>query len=283
MNETSLRVSRTLAGTPSRPRLRLPASGLGWLLPLSFFAAIELSAAFGWTPRYLLPPPSQILSTLADEAGRGLAGHIGASVLRVLAGFTIGAGLGVLVGVGVGLSRWLERLLDPSFQALRAVPSLAWVPLLLLWMGIDEAPKITLIAIGAFFPVYLGVVTGLRQVDRTLVELGESYGLSKLRLVRRILLPAALPSIFTGLRTSLSLAWMFLVAAELIAATRGLGYLLSDGRETSRPDIVIGAIVLLALLGKLSDGALKAIETRTLHWRDNLQNSHAHLRAAHDA
>ncbi|MBB3803041.1 sulfonate transport system permease protein [Xanthomonas arboricola] len=283
MNETSLRVSRTLAGTPSRPRLRLPASSLGWLLPLSFFAAIELAAAFGWTPRYLLPPPSQILSTLADEAGRGLAGHIGASVLRVLAGFTIGAGLGVLVGVGVGLSRWLERLLDPSFQALRAVPSLAWVPLLLLWMGIDEAPKITLIAIGAFFPVYLGVVTGLRQVDRTLVELGESYGLSKLRLVRRILLPAALPSIFTGLRTSLSLAWMFLVAAELIAATRGLGYLLSDGRETSRPDIVIGAIVLLALLGKLSDGALKAIETRTLHWRDNLQNSHAHLRAAHDA
>lgn len=139
-------------------------------------------------------------------------------------------------------------------------------------MGIDEAPKITLIAIGAFFPVYLGVVSGLRQVDRTLVELGESYGLSKPRLVRRILLPAALPSIFTGLRTSLSLAWMFLVAAELIAATRGLGYLLSDGRETSRPDIVISAIVLLALLGKLSDSVLKAIESRTLRWRDNLQN-----------
>ncbi len=273
MNDTSLRVARSLSTTtPSRLRLRLPASSLGWLLPLSFFGALEIASALGWTPRYLLPPPSQILTTLADEAGRGLASHIGASVLRVLAGFAIGAGLGLLIGVGVGLSRWLEQLIDPSFQALRAVPSLAWVPLLLLWMGIDEAPKITLIAIGAFFPVYLGVVSGLRQVDRTLVELGESYGLSKPRLVRRILLPAALPSIFTGLRTSLSLAWMFLVAAELIAATRGLGYLLSDGRETSRPDIVIGAIVLLALLGKLSDSVLKAIESRTLRWRDNLQN-----------
>lgn len=282
MNQTSLRLSRTLPPSLQR-RWRLPAGSLGLVLPVSFFAALELCSALGWTPRYLLPPPSQILTTLVDEAGRGLAGHLGASVLRVLVGFALGAGLGLLIGIGVGLNRWLERLLDPSFQALRAVPSLAWVPLLLLWMGIDEAPKITLIAIGAFFPMYLGVANGLRQVDRTLIELGETYGLSWGRMVQRILLPAALPSIFTGLRTSLSLAWMFLVAAELIAATRGLGYLLSDGRETSRPDIVIAAIVLLALLGKLSDSVLKALETRTLHWRDNLQNRHTHPHAAHRA
>lgn len=125
MNDTSLRVARSLSTTaPARLRLRLPASSLGWLLPLSFFGALEIASALGWTPRYLLPPPSQILTTLADEAGRGLASHIGASVLRVLAGFAIGAGLGLLIGVGVGLSRWLEQLIDPSFQALRAVP--AW-------------------------------------------------------------------------------------------------------------------------------------------------------------
>ncbi|MEE7547788.1 ABC transporter permease, partial [Xanthomonas sp. Kuri4-1] len=181
-------------------------------------------------------------------------------------------GLGLAAGVGVGLSRRLERLLDPSFQALRAVPSLAWVPLLLLWLGIDETPKITLIAIGAFFPAYLGAVSGLRNADRKLVELGESLGLSRTRLVRRVLLPAARPAIFTGLRTSLSLAWMFLVAAELIAATRGLGYLLSDGRETSRPDLVMAAIVLLALLGKLSDGVLKTLEARSLRWRDSFED-----------
>ena len=126
-------------------------------------------------------------------------------------------------------------MLDPTLQGLRAIPSLAWVPLLLLWLGIDEAPKITLIALGAFFPVYLNLVAGVRNVDRKLVELGESIGLTPAAMVRRIFLPAALPSLFTGLRAGLGLSWMFLVAAELIAATSGLGYLLTDGRETGRP------------------------------------------------
>ncbi len=125
-----------------------------------------------------------------------------------------------------------------------------------------------LIALGAFFPVYLSLVAGVRNVDRKWVELGRLYHLSPFALVRRILLPAALPSLFTGLRGALSLSWMFLVAAELIAATRGLGYLLSDGRETSRPDIVIAAILVLAVLGKLSDSLLKALEQRALAWRD---------------
>ncbi len=168
----------------------------------------------------------------------------------------------------VGLSRRTEALLDPTFQALRAIPSLAWVPLLLLWLGIDEAPKITLIAIGAFFPVYLNFVAGIQNVDRKLVEVGGIYGLTGYRLIARIFLPAALPNLFTGLRTGLSLSWMFLVAAELIAATRGLGYLLTDGRETGRADLVIVAIIVLALLGKTSDSLLRWLEDRLLGWRD---------------
>jgi len=140
--------------------------------------------------------------------------------------------------------------------------------LLLLWLGIDEAPKITLIAIGAFFPVYLNFVAGIQNVDRKLVEVGGIYGLSGLRLITRIFLPASLPNLFTGLRTGLSLAWMFLVAAELMAATRGLGYLLTDGRETGRADLVIVAIIVLALLGKLSDSLLRWLERRLLSWRD---------------
>lgn len=115
----------------------------------------------------------------------------------------------------------------------------------------------------------LSVVAGIRDVDRKLIELGEVNRLNQRALFTRILFPASLPQIFTGLRTGLSLAWMFMVAAELIAATRGLGYLLSDGRETGRPDIVFGAILLLALLGKLSDSVLKSIETHTLSWRDS--------------
>lgn len=180
----------------------------------------------------------------------------------------IGAALAILFGALVGLDRRAEALFDPSFQALRAIPSLAWVPLLLLWLGIDEAPKIVMIAIGAFFPVYMGVSSGIRGADRKLVEVARLYRLSGSALAWRVLLPSALPSILTGLRNGLSLAWMFMVAAELIAASRGLGYLLSDGRETGRADIVLAAIGLLALLGKASDSLMQRLERRLLAWRD---------------
>lgn len=240
----------------------------GLALPVLLLGLVELAVRAGWLPDHLVPAPSEIFATLERMGLARLMRHVGASTLRVAAGFAAGAGLALAVGAAMGLSRRIDALLEPSFQALRAIPSLAWVPVLLLWLGIDEAPKITLIAIGAFFPVHLAVVAGIRGVDRKLVELGAVYRLGAFALFRRILLPAALPQIFTGLRTGLSLAWMFMVAAELIAATRGLGFLLSDGRETGRPDLVFGAILLLALLGKLSDGAMRRIERRWLGWRD---------------
>ena len=241
---------------------------LAWVLPLTFFIGLELATHQGWVEARLLPPPSEIFNTFKELSQDGLASHIKTSILRVLVGFLIGSGLGLIIAILVGLNPLLKKLIDPSFQALRNVPSLAWVPLLLLWFGIDEAPKIIMISLGAFFPVYLNVMSGLQNVDRKLVEVGEIYGLNRFQLVRRILLPAALPYIFTGLRTALGLAWMFLVAAELIAASQGLGYLLADGRETSRPDRVIAAIILIALLGKLSDSLLHALEIKSLGWRD---------------
>jgi sulfonate transport system permease protein len=244
----------------------------GWVVPLLLLALLETLVRSGVLSAHQMPAPSQVAQTLYLLAQSGeLWRHLNASLLRVGAGFAIGAALAIAIGTWVGLSRRAEAYLEPTFQALRAIPSLAWVPLLLLWLGIDETPKIVLIALGAFFPVYLALLAGIRNIDRKLVEVGRLYGLSPLALVRRILLPAALPSLFTGLRGALSLSWMFLVAAELIAATRGLGYLLSDGRETSRPDLVIAAILLLALLGKLSDSLLKAWETRALRWRDSFQ------------
>ncbi|MRX06253.1 ABC transporter permease subunit [Pseudoduganella sp. FT25W] len=242
---------------------------LGLLLPVTTLVAIELSVRGGLIPANMLPAPSQIVETLRDLGAQGLLGHIVASTLRVFAGFVAGALLAVLLGAAVGLSRHAEAILDPTFQALRAIPSLAWVPLLLLWLGIDEAPKIVLIAIGAFFPVYMGVASGIRGADRKLIEVARLYQLSNIALTRRVLLPAALPAILTGLRNGLSLAWMFMVAAELIAASKGLGYLLSDGRETSRADIVLAAIALLAILGKISDSLMAVIEKRSLAWRDS--------------
>ena len=242
---------------------------IGLLLPALILIGAELGVRAGLVPANLLPPPSAVLESLAWLVENGLAGHVGASAARVAAGFAAGALLALPLGALVALNRGAERLVDPTFQALRAIPSLAWVPLLLLWFGIDEAPKIILIAIGAFFPVYMGVVAGIRGVDRSLIEVGLLYRLSPLPLARRVLLPAALPSVLTGLRNGLSLAWMFMVAAELIAASRGLGYLLTDGRESSRADIMLAAIVLLALLGKASDSGMQALERRWLAWRDS--------------
>ena len=254
---------------------RLPGFPLGLLLPALALLGAELGVRAGLVPANLLPPPSSVFEALSWLFDNGLGAHIGASALRVAAGFAAGALLALALGALVALDRTAARLFDPSFQALRAIPSLAWVPLLLLWFGIDETPKVILIAIGAFFPVYMGVVAGIRGVERSLVEVGLLYRLSPFALARRVLLPAALPSVLTGLRNGLSLAWMFMVAAELIAASRGLGYLLTDGRETGRADIMLAAIVLLALLGKLSDSAMGAVERRSLAWRDSLSESEA--------
>jgi sulfonate transport system permease protein len=259
---------------PAGQRSRRRTAWLGWIPPLLLLSGLELAVRAGWIPNHLLPAPSELAVTLQQLGWQTIGQHVGISSLRVACGFLMGSALALLTGAAVGLWKPVEDLLDPSFQALRAIPSLAWVPLLLLWLGIDEAPKLTLIAIGAFFPVYLGVSTGLRGVDRKLVEVARMAGLSSAQLARRVLLPAAMPSVLTGVRQGLSLSWMFMVAAELIAATRGLGYLLTDGRETSRADLVLTAIVLLAVLGKLSDSLLRWLEARALHWRDAFDGDH---------
>ncbi len=257
-------------GNAASPRLlRLPRRALALLLPAILLILWETLSRFGVITPHLLPPPSALAETAYTLAIDGsLFTHIGVSSARVAAGFVIGASFGLLVGTLVALNRTSESLLDPSLQALRAVPSLAWVPLLLLWLGIDLAPKLTLIAIGTFFPMYLATVSSLRNVDRKLVEVGVQLGFSRVSLLQQIYFPASLPGIMTGLRSSLGLGWMFLVAAELIAATSGLGYLLTDGRETGRADLVLVAIIALALLGKASDALLVALERRVLRWRD---------------
>ena len=271
---TQTRRPRAWRGVEALWRAFTAISWQGCLLPLAVLGAGELAVRTGLVSRNLLPAPSDVLRTLWELGAQGLATHLAASTARVALGFLLGATSGLLLGAAVGLSHKTSAVLDPGFQGLRAIPSLAWVPLLLLWLGIDEGSKIALIAIGAFFPVYMGVSSGFRDVDRKLIEVGQSYGLSNGAMVWRIMFPAALPPVFTGLRNGLSLAWMFMVAAELIAATKGLGYLLTDGRETSRADIVLAAIVLLALAGKISDTLMLALEQRFLHWRDT-HDSHS--------
>ena len=195
--------------------------------------------------------------------------NVRVSLVRVAWGFGIGSAIAIGLGLLVGLSPLVDALLSPTIGAIRAIPSLAWVPLLILWMGIGEQPKLTLIAIGVFFPVFTSLVGGIRQIDRKLIEVGYAYGLRRARLARSIILPASLPSLLTGLRIGLAQGWLFLVAAELIGASTGLGFLLTDGQNTGRADIILLSIIILALIGKLTDVILQRTEGWLLRWSDS--------------
>ncbi|BEL02184.1 ABC transporter permease [Actinoplanes sichuanensis] len=229
----------------------------GALLPAVILVVWHLVAAAGIYSAAQLPPPGEVLSALGELLRRGeLWHHVAISTQRVLIGFAVGSVLGLTLGGLVGLSRAANAVLSPTVQAIRAVPSLAWVPLLLLWLGIGETPKIVLVAIGAFFPVYTTVSAALSHIDPHLVEVGRAYGRSGLALLGTVLFPAATPAILSGLRLGLAQGWLFLVAAELIASSMGLGFLLIDSQNTGRTDVMLLAIILLALIGKFSDTLL---------------------------
>lgn len=257
----------------ARPRLSVFSGQralLGLLLPLG--AALLYEAAFraGLVEARLLPSPSRILATLLDLAKSGeLWTHILATVLRVAVGFVIGAGVGTVLGALTGASETARRLLDPTLQALRAIPSLAWVPLFILWLGIFEASKVTLIAVGVFFPVYLGVMGAIANIDRKIVEVGRAFRLTRLQLARRILLPAILPDYIVALRSGLGLGFMFVVAAEIMGASEGLGFLLVDGQQLGKPDQILAAIIAFALIGKAADGFIVAASRPFLRWQDS--------------
>ncbi len=233
----------------------------GLLLPAALLPGWHTLSSAGVFSPVQLPAPGTVL-----DAARGLwerdelLGHVHISTQRVLVGFAIGASVGVVLGSLLGLSRVADLLLAPTIGAVRAVPSLAWVPLLILWMKIGEDSKVTLIAIGAMFPVFTTVHLALRHVDRQLVEAARAFGLRGVRLLTAVQLPAVVPAVFSGLRLALAQSWLFLVAAELIASSQGLGFLLVDSQNNGRTDRLLLAIVLLALLGKTTDAVLGVVE-----------------------
>lgn len=241
------------------------------LVPAALFVLWWAAPATGWIKSYQLASPTDVVRELIDLAQHGLLWRdLGASVERVAAGFAIALLFALVLGSLVGGSRAAERALDPTLQGIRAVPSLAWVPLILLWLGIGETAKITLVAIGAFFPIYVALVAGIRGVDRKLVEVGSAFGLGRFALVTRVLVPATLPQLLVGARIGLTQAWLFLVAAELLAATSGLGFLLTDGQQTSRTDEIFVAILLFALCGKLSESGMRWLERHLVGWTDTV-------------
>ena len=264
--------ANSVPATPTRAskRGRVSWAGavlLGMILPVLLLTSWQILSTNGTFSASQLPTPGSVVAALGELLSRGTFWqHVAISLQRVLIGFGIGAAAGIALGSLVGLSPTASRILSPTIQALRAVPSLAWVPLLVLWMGIYEGPKVTLVAIGAFFPVFTTVASGFMHADRKLVEVGRAYGLKGWSLVTGVLLPAASPTIFAGLRLGLAQSWLFVVAAELIASSKGLGFLLIDSQNTSRTDILLLSIICLAILGKTTDYLLSLVEKRSLRW-----------------
>jgi sulfonate transport system permease protein len=233
----------------------------GAILPLAVLLAWQVTTSLGMFSISQLPSPTMVFAAAVELIERGALGqYVTVSTQRVLVGFATGASLGLLLGAVTGLSRRWDTFFGSTLGAVRAVPSLAWVPLLILWLKIGESSKLTLIAIGAFFPVYTTVSAALRHVDRQLVEAGRAFGLRGVRLFTTVQLPAVLPSVISGLRLALAQSWLFLVAAELIASSSGLGFLLVDSQNNGRVDRILLAIVLLALLGKTTDAAIGVFE-----------------------
>jgi sulfonate transport system permease protein len=257
----------------TQKRSRLGPRGLwfiSWLAPVVLVLLWEAAARSGWLSAQVLPAPTKVLVTAQELVQEGrLISDLGVSLLRAAAGFVIGGSIGFVLGTLVGFSRLAEALLDRSVQMVRAIPFLALLPLVIVWFGVDEGGKIFLVALGVSFPIYINTVLGIRQVDPKLLELGRVTGLSTLTLVRRIVLPGALPSILTGVRYALATAWLALVVAETIATTSGIGFLAMDAREFLRTDVIVLAIVVYALIGIGADGITRLLERHLLAWHPN--------------
>ena len=238
------------------------------LLPVAFVLAWQ--AISGGLVPYLaqvLPPPSRVLAEGWRVLASGdLLAHIGHSLVRVLGGFAIAAVIAIPLGIAIGLWEWIEDAADPVMEFLRPIPPIAWIPLGILWFGIGDAQNMFIILLGAFFPILLNTIAGVRRVDRTLVWGALTLGGRRHQIVREIVLPSALPLILTGLRIGLGVGWMALVAAELVAARSGLGFMIQSARYAFVTERVILGMVVIGALGLAMDRVIRGVERHLTPW-----------------
>ncbi|MFZ6750103.1 aliphatic sulfonate ABC transporter permease SsuC [Undibacterium sp. Ren11W] len=243
-----------------------------WAVPLALILFWQIAAQLGWLSSRILPEPLAVAKAFWTLTVSGeIWLHAKTSLWRAISGFAVGGGLGLLLGLLTGSFRLAETLLDTTLQMIRNIPALALIPLVILWFGIDETAKLFLVSVGVFFPVYLNTFHGIRSVDKGLIEMAQSYGLSGWALYRDVILPGALPSILVGVRFSLGLVWVLLIVAETISAQAGIGYMTMNAREFLQTDVVLVGILLYALLGKLADVLSRALEHYWLRWHPGYQ------------
>lgn len=256
----------------STPRLlRLPRPDRARLLPFAVPLALVLlwqaGSSLGLISDRVMPSPAAVGQAFWSEASDGSLGHnILVSGARALAGLAIGGSIGFLLGIANGVSKLSEQLTDTTLQMIRTIPHLAMIPLVILWFGIGEEAKLFLTSLGVLFPIYLNTYHGVRNVDRGLIEMGRIYGMSNWSLFTKVIFPGALPSIFVGLRYALGIMWLTLIVSESIAASSGIGYMANNAREFMMTDVVVLALVIYAVLGKLADVIARALERWTLSW-----------------
>jgi len=264
------------AAPPARRRARRLTSRAGLLRLISPVAVLILWQAVseaGLISRQKLPPPTEIwqtavgLVTTSSPAYGTLQGAMLISLQRVAIGFAAGALVSLALAVAAGLSRLGESTIDPLMQMLRTLPLFGLIPVFIVWFGIGETPKLTLIAIGAAIPLYLNTFSGIRNVDARLGELGQVLHLSRTELIRDIVLPGALPQVLVGLRQSLGVAWLALVVAEQVNASAGLGFMISQATQFLRNDVIFVALLVYCALGLLTDALVRLLERRALAWR----------------
>ncbi|WP_375000548.1 ABC transporter permease [Aeromicrobium sp. CTD01-1L150] len=263
-------MSSTTSTTPvheSNRRRRTP----GWhraVSPITLLALWQTASSTGLLPPDKLDSPAAIFESLTRLWSEGeLQDAVAVSGQRVLLGFTIGATVGVVLAVLAGLSRLGENAIDPPMQMLRTVPHLGLLPLLVLWFGIDETPKVAIIALGVSFPLYVNTYAGVRGVDQKFLDAARVLGLSQWERLRQVVLPAALPSALVGLRLSLGVAWLTLIVAEQINTTSGIGFIVMDAASFNRTGEMVGGLLIYSSLGLLTDSLVRYIERKALAWR----------------
>jgi len=244
------------------------------LSPLALLILWQIGCSTGWISSRTLAAPSQVIASFIDLTSDGsLQHHLLVSLGRVAKGMAVALVVGGSLALLAGLSRTGEYVIDAPMQMLRTLPVLALIPFFIIWFGIGEVPKVALVAVAAVFPIYLTLYSGIRGVDPKLIELAKIIGLSRGAMIRHVILPGALPTALVGVRYSLGISWLILVAAEQVNASSGIGYLMNDARDFMRIDILVVGLLIYACLGLIVDILVRWLERRLLGWRPSFVNS----------
>ncbi len=253
---------------PNRSYSKLLRPAVSWIVPAFALTLWSVASRHEWVAPQILPAPGTVWQTLLEQVRSGdLFVNFGISLGRVAVGFSLGCVIGVVLGVAMGLSRRVEDYISPTFNAISQVPVLGWLPLAMMVLGIGESLKFVIIAHASLVPVAINTLKGIRSVPRNYIEVAQAFQFSRRQLLRKVVFPATVPSLFVGLRYGLTQAWLSLVTVELLASSEGLGFMIVWGRQLFQLDLVLAAIIVVGVVGLLLDRGLAKLEQRLLRWR----------------